>query len=173
METPKLPPGLGPYENWPGYKRLKNRLESFFQLRQLGQNGFVKLDFVLSKQSFWEIHRLAIQDMQLVIPSNKKEFENAGHCIRIAFKPANQKSAANINSLIKEDFQKYGVFQITLWAHSGRSNNVSCIYNAMILNESRPEIYLQSLSENAYEIGLDAHGNLFDAFLLSDELRRE
>jgi hypothetical protein len=167
----ELPPGLGGYERWPGYQRLKQRLEMFLQVLQLGQRPFLHIDLVLNRQSFWTIHRIAAKDLQLVIPANKVEFEKAGHAIRLTFTPANPEAEQFLARIIPEELRRDGVYRISLWANSGGSNNVSAVYNAMILNEPHPEIYLQALGEKTYEIGLDAHGNLFDALLLSDELR--
>ncbi len=136
----------------------------------MAPSGFVSCHLALSRSTRSIIHRLAISELQLVIPTNKDEFEQAGHWIRIAFRPKGDETVKFLTDTIKEDFQRYGIFEIMLMAHSGNSNNLSCVYKAMILNESTPEIYIQSLSDGMYELGLDAHGNLFDALLFSEEL---
>jgi hypothetical protein len=164
---------IGPYERWPGYQRVKRRLEVFLSLLGLGERGFAYLDLVPTRQALWTPRRLIIKDPQLTAPANKAEFDKSGGLIRLAFSPDGAEASQYLATVIERDFEWYGLFRAALSAHAGASNRLLCIYEAMVLNEDRPELRLQSLSNGRYELRLDAHGNLLDSLLISEDLSDE
>lgn len=167
----ELPPGIGPYEQWPGYKRLKNALNVFLDILHIKEGSGAVLEIV-EIDNYSTATCFGIKDLRLVIPNNKTEFEKSGHAIRVVFKVDhdNQVGLDYLDALAPTPFDKKHVHQVTLRSYSGASNRLTAIYSAMILNKHRPEIYIQSLTNNEFEIGLDAAGNLFDSLLISTDM---
>jgi hypothetical protein len=160
---------IGPYEKWPGFQRLKQRLDAFMAVHNLKPDTWIEVWITWTREQFDFATRIVGRQPQLICPKDKNEFIKSGHQIRLSFTAGTDKSEKFLTQL--PEFTRANVHRVSIWANSGPSNNVSSIYTAMALNDRNGEITLQSLGENRYELGFTTSGNLFDVLLLSDELQ--
>ena len=161
---------MGSPERWPGFLRLKQRLEflAAAMKRDAAGHAFLAIDLAFERQG--PISRVYTDGLQVSFPSSQQEFERIGYRIPLAFSPTVEQSKALLRELVAEDSRKHPLHRVAFWAYSGYSNVISCIYNAQTLNEGTTEVYIESLGDGKYAIGLEANGNLFDSLLISDEL---
>jgi hypothetical protein len=158
------------YENWIGYKRLKSRLETLMQfINRPGPSQGGAGVYLTFKKARHVAYRFFGKDIQLVFPRNKKEFEESAHSMRLSFTVATPESNTLLEQWFPNAMSRYAVHEISIWANTGGSGNVSCIYKALELNENSGEVHIVPLGEGRYEIGLNAAGNIFDTLLISDE----
>jgi hypothetical protein len=156
------------FEKWPGFVQLKRRLETFTGLLRLNSTGraFLEIDLIPGKPG--PIYRLTGKDVDLVLPANEREFEASSYRARLAFTAGGDITKKVLNELVPEEFTKRPLHRVTLWAYSGSSNQITCVYNCQILNEGTTQVYLEYLGDDRYELGFEASGNLFDSLLVAD-----
>lgn len=160
---------MGSFERWPGFLRLKQRLEFLAAAMQLNVTGSAFLAIDLSFERGGPIDRVYARDLDIFFPSNRQEFEKIGFRIPLSFVLTVEESKAKPAGLIGNERVKRSLHRVAFWAYSGPSNSLVCTYNAQILNEGTTEIYIEPLGEGRYVVGLEANGNLFDSLLISDE----
>jgi hypothetical protein len=158
------------YETWPGFLRLRKRLQFFeaaFRLNPTG-SAFLAIDLTFARLD--PSHRVYTNDIEILFPLNKREFEEFGNSVKLGFSPSLDDSRAKLGELLPIEGQKFPLHRVVFWAYSGYSNTITSTYNAQTLDEGGREIYVQSLGDGKYQIGLNAFGNLFDALLISDDI---
>ncbi len=168
---PQAQPSFGDYEKWPGFLKLRERLQVFTEVLAINATGQAFLDIDIQPTKNGLIHQIWANDLQLILPAKKQEFEETGHSIRLTFRVSDEDMVAKLKELAPIDLERHPIYRATLWAYSGHSNRITCVYTGQRLNEGSREVYLMSMSEGVFEIGFDASGNLFDALLMSPQLK--
>jgi mRNA interferase MazF len=168
---PQAEPTMGDYEKWPGFLKVKERLEFFLEVMKLNVTGSAFMRADIEQSPGGRIDRISGVSPNLVLPKSKEEFQQAGHSIRLAFQAAGGQSSEILGRLAPVELDKVPLFRVVIWAYSGPSNSVSCAYSCERLNDGQLEVYIASLSNDVYELGFDASGNVFDALLIGDQLR--
>ena len=168
---PQAEPAFGNYEKWPGFLRVRERLEMLCRVMNLpnSDHAFVAVDVQQSPSE--PIVRLWGHRPKLLAPTNKEEFIEAGHSVRLSLELHDERDVGKVSSLAPTDLVKYPMHRVVLWTHSGPSNQILSAYIAEALNEGSTEVYILSMGEGGVEFGFSASGNVFDSLLLNDRLR--
>lgn len=76
---PQAVPQMGNYEKWPGFLRLKERLEFLIAAFRLNGSGRAYMAIQVQPSAKDSAHWVFADDIEMIAPSKKEEFEEAGH----------------------------------------------------------------------------------------------
>jgi hypothetical protein len=169
--------GFEGYEKWPGYQKVKQRLQNFLAVMRMGQHDAFAI-LLRSPGTVKGLAHVLAKQPQLIAPANKREFEASGYTIRLSFTVEQPESLTLLTQVAQQPFSKCALGEVMLCAHSGPSGNLSCIYRVFHMNthllaehpHMANQLSISSLTDSRYELGFDACGNIFDSLLISDEV---
>ena len=118
-------PQMGNYEKWPGYLRVKERLDFLVAAYGLNASPPAFLGVQIQPILGGPIHWVAGDGLKVVTPAEKKEFVHAGNSIRVNFLVTHRPYLDQLAAILPLDFVKYPLHRASFWSYSVANNQVT------------------------------------------------
>ena len=151
------------YEKWPGFRRLKDILEDLL----MHSNGNIQVCLTCIQ---WQQHaaiEFPAMNAELVLPKDKREFEQSGRNIRLAFDIDSEEIRSEINRVTTVEFERYALSRCRLSTNIfGQQYRTSQFFNPNAGNQAAAHcLNIKTFGDERYELGFDSSGNIQVALL--------